>query len=446
MLRSTGRLIASTSSCGPDPNLVVARNGDHQKKDHPNTNEEKKNNQCGAKKKNVPNFVRETTFQMGDAKDAIHSKRTKRKKSTDDATLDDHIQAKRLKLVEQRDEARVLQAQVDEMRARARGLTKRYQQRAANDLLKEADQLEEEVRIRRSMTREHDFERNVVTYLKTYCQRSTVAEYNNKSDAIQAFVKQTDQTKVKQATILDEFLTEMDDAPAKVAMSVRDECVTCAGVKLLLCATKSIMTCPVCGYSVAYLDATSTSTSFDDVVEFSQYSYKRVNHYVMWIALVQGKEAHRVSDDIMQKVMQDLYARQKVTQAQDVTYKRVREALRKLKLRKAYDHVTQITMRISGIRPTRLSAQTEEKLKNMFLQMQPAFQQHAPKTRTNFLSYSYVLYRCFQILKLDHMLDRLVLLKGRDKLEANDAIFRKMSQSLGWPVFDLPPASDTVAG
>ena len=103
-----------------------------------------------------------------------------------------------------------------------------------------------------------------------------------------------------------------------------------------------------------------------------------------------------------------------------------------------------MTARISGVRQPRISAQQEDELKNMFLQLQPAFQKHAPKTRSNFLSYPYVLYRCFQIKGLHHMLDSLTLLKGRDKLVANDATFRRMCDALGWPVFDLPPASETT--
>jgi hypothetical protein len=39
---------------------------------------------------------------------------------------------------------------------------------------------------------------------------------------------------------------------------------------------------------------------------------------------------------------------------------------------------------------------------------------------------------------MNHMLDGLTLLKGKDKLELNDSIFRKMCVDLGWPVFDLP--------
>ena len=57
-----------------------------------------------------------------------------------------------------------------------------------------------------------------------------------------------------------------------------------------------------------------------------------------------------------------------------------------------------------------------------------------------------MLYRSFQILGLHHMLDSITLLKGRDKLEANDAIFRSMCEDLGLPVFDLPPATETMGG
>ena len=180
------------------------------------------------------------------------------------------------------------------------------------------------------------------------------------------------------------------------------------------------------------------------MVEFSQYSYKRVNHYMMWLTLVQGKETHRVTVDILEAVMTDLFERLNVRSTADITQKRVRDSLRHLRLRKAYDHVAQITSRLSGRRPPRISAHVEEQLRNMFLQMQPAFHRHAPKSRTNFLSYSYVLYRCFQILGLHDMLEGITLLKGRDKLEANDAIFRRMCVDLGWPLFDLPPASETV--
>ena len=156
-----------------------------------------------------------------------------------------------------------------------------------------------------------------------------------------------------------------------------------------------------------------------------------MNHFIQWISHCQGKENFEVPQEILNSVMEELY-KQRITNVNDITQRKVREALKQLKLRKCYDHVCQITSRISGKKPLRISTDTEEKLKRMFMKMQPVFEKHAPKSRKNFLSYSYVLYRCFQILGLHHMLDGLTLLKGKEKLALQDEVFMKICQELGW--------------
>lgn len=377
----------------------------------------------------------------------MDAKRTKRlREDYEGLSLDEHINRRRHDLVQARLHVPFLVKESRLLKESTAHMTARWQFRMRADVLRRVDEINREISVRSSMEREHQFESTVVTYLRRYYERRG-ARRNvlSKSDSIQAYVHQTDTTQQHQSSIVDEYLTEMQRAPAKVAMATRDNCPRCEHhPQLLICSSRSIMCCSTCGYSVTYLDATSSSTSFDELVEFSQYSYKRVNHYCMWLTLLQGKESHRVPDDIINAVMVDLYDRAGIRSLDDITQKRVRESLRQLKLRRAYDNVAQITSRLTGRRPTRITPHVEEQLKNMFLQMQPAFHRHAPKSRTNFLSYSYVLYRCFQILGIPEMLDGITLLKGRDKLEANDAIFRKMCVDLGWPVFDLPPASETT--
>ena len=378
----------------------------------------------------------------------MDAKRTKRGRDDSETLgLDELIQRRRNEFVHAREEIPRLQTEAQQIRDRASGMTARWQTRLRVDLLRRATQIDDECVCRASMEREHRFENLVVTYMRRYYQRreSMSRRILSKSDTIQAYVRQTDSTQQMRSRIVDEYLVEMERAPPKVAMSTRDVCPRCDNhPQLLLCSSRSIMRCPSCGYSMTYLDATSSATPFDELVEFSQYSYKRVNHYCMWLALLQGKESHRVDDAVIDQVVTDLYERVGLRSTADVTHRRVRESLRHLRLRRAYDHVAQITSRLTGERPPRIAPQVEEQLRNMFLQMQPAFQRHAPSTRTNFLSYSYVLYRCFQILGVTEMLEGITLLKGRDKLEANDAIFRKMCIDLGWPLFDLPPVSETV--
>lgn len=357
-------------------------------------------------------------------------KRTKRSDQDDPQGLEVHIASKRKELLEARAQVPAMRERVAELRAAMALPARQWEYRRRQDTLREADALEAEANIRASMIREYEFEASVTAYLRTYHQR-----VKGQGSGVAAFVNGADATRQRQDSIVDEFLIENHRAPPRVAMAARDECPRCK-MPLLLLAAKSIMTCSQCGYAITYLDATSSCTSFDEVIDFSSYSYKRINHYTMHLSLVQGKEAHRVPDDIMRSVVAELHPHHSLEQ---VTLPLIRKTLRRLRLRKAYDHAVQIHARLTGTSPPRITPEDEERMKTMFLQMQPAFQKCAPGNRTNFLSYSYVMYRCFQILGLHHMLPSVVLLRGRDKLEANDAIFGLMSKDLGWPIFDLPP-------
>ena len=199
--------------------------------------------------------------------------------------------------------------------------------------------------------------------------------------------------------------------------------------------SKAIIACPSCGYAVTYLDATMSSMSYSDDVEFSSFSYKRINHFNDWLQQVQAKENFEITDEHMQNIMEELY-KQRITSVGQITQKKVREVLKTLKLRKAYEHVAQITCRLTGINPMRIPSDSEETCRLMFIAVQPAFEKHCPKDRKNFLSYSYCLYKFFQLLGYDQFLDSFSLLKGRDKLTKQDEIFKKICEELDWSVLE----------
>ena len=171
--------------------------------------------------------------------------------------------------------------------------------------------------------------------------------------------------------------------------------------------------------------------SYSDDVEFSSFSYKRINHFNEWLQQVQGKENFEIAQPILDAVMAELH-RQRITCTHDITPKKVREVLKILKLRKAYEHVAQITSKLTGTKPLRVPPEAEEMCRLMFIAVQPAFEKHCPKDRKNFLSYSYCLYKFFQLLGYDNFLDSFTLLKGRDKLARQDDIFKKICEELDW--------------
>ena len=53
-----------------------------------------------------------------------------------------------------------------------------------------------------------------------------------------------------------------------------------------------------------------------------------------------------------------------------------------------------------------LSMETESMLRYMFNMIQVPFEKHCPKTRKNFLSYSYTLYKMAQIIGEDEMIEK----------------------------------------
>ena len=73
----------------------------------------------------------------------------------------------------------------------------------------------------------------------------------------------------------------------------------------------------------------------------------------------------------------------------------------------------------------------EEKMKMRFLQIQEPFEIFKGKNRSNFFSYSYIVYKFCQILGYNEFLPKLKLYKDRLKLYEHDKIWNKICEHLG---------------
>jgi hypothetical protein len=124
--------------------------------------------------------------------------------------------------------------------------------------------------------------------------------------------------------------------------------------------------------------------------------------------------------------------KQKITNMADLTYERLRAILKKLRVHKFYEHVAFLLNRLNGRPIPHFSAALEDKLRALFCQIQVPFLKHAPPTRKNFLSYSFVLHKMMELLEQDQFLPSFPFLKSRDKLSAQDAIWKNICAELGW--------------
>jgi hypothetical protein len=164
--------------------------------------------------------------------------------------------------------------------------------------------------------------------------------------------------------------------------------------------------------------------------ETSHYSYKRINHFNEWVSQLQGKESTEISDEVFERILAEIRKERK--DPSKITYNKMREILKKLRYNKYYEHCYYIIYRINGIQAPNFSQELEEKLRSMFKDIQGPFLKHQPKSRKNFLSYSYCLFKMFELLGKDDFLKYFHLLKSREKLHQQDQLWRKICEELGW--------------
>ena len=248
------------------------------------------------------------------------------------------------------------------------------------------------------------------------------------------------QKRALQAALRDEFVVTQlggvrpaatgGDAAASSSAG-KDTCDRC-GVGMLVMASDALLVCPSCSRTRLYVLATSSQTAYgEEVREFTSFSYKRHNHFQDWLNAFQAKESAEVPMDIVERVMAELHCR-RVTSTGGITTKKVREILKDLKLRKYYDHTAQITARITGRPPPRMTPQQEEQCRLMFRAVEASFEVHCPSGRRNFLSYSFCLFKFCELLGWRRFLSCFSLLKGKDKLQRQDQIFKAICADLDW--------------
>lgn len=324
-------------------------------------------------------------------------------------------------------------------------LTSRHQIRLRMDTTKQIDALKKLIAFRESGEEERVFEEKVKPYEETYSTQS-VASVPTKSRGTKRTaslasmrliptkqprlsIEFDDRKEYDQSSIQDEFLNEFEKCAPPLYVMQGDICEKCA-TPMIMMGNDAMLGCQSCGLTRIYIQATSSRIAYGEEVEFSSFSYKRLNHFLEWLATFQAKESTVVPVEIVNQVMEKLHERHVTTDK--ITQRKVREVLKTLKSRKSYDHVPQITARITGKLPPRMTPYQEEQMTLMFQAIQAPFEVHRPFDRRNFLSYSYCLYKFCELCGWDQFLRCFTLLKGRDKLRKQDSIFQKICKELDW--------------
>ena len=270
---------------------------------------------------------------------------------------------------------------------------------------------------------------------RTEVQRHLPVLQNNAS-SLENFVTMTDGQHAKRQDILVRYLEEVEHVPVDVGNingRLETSCSECGG-DLARIQDISALVCMGCGLSKQYLELGMRSISYDEEVSRdtkSQFSYKRLTHLTQWIDSLQAKENTTIPDEVINAVRNE-FKKHRLTSKSDITTQRVKMFLKKLNLSRWYEHTNNIVNLINGAPALRLPQDLEDRLKQMFLEIQHPFEKHRPKNRKNFFSYAYVLYKLCQLLGEDQYLPLFPLLKSVEKLRAQDDIWKNICAMLEW--------------
>jgi hypothetical protein len=145
----------------------------------------------------------------------------------------------------------------------------------------------------------------------------------------------------------------------------------------------------------------------------------------------QAKESTEIPDNVYNLILTEI-SKIKIDNLADLSPKKMRDILKKLRLNSYYEHIPHIINKLNGIPPPTMCREVEERIRCMFKEMEPLFIKYRPHGRKNFLSYNYVMYKCCELLELDEYLECFTLLKARDKLKLQDDIWEKICGDLRW--------------
>jgi hypothetical protein len=233
--------------------------------------------------------------------------------------------------------------------------------------------------------------------------------------------------------LLERYLQKIDPEHAKVTTTIEDPYGMCdrCDREMSFSINEALFFCDQCGYQEFVLIDSDKPSYKDPPREVTYYAYKRINHFNEWLAQFQAKESTEIPEEVFGEIIEEL-KKERISSTEGLKPAKVREILKKLKHTNFYEHVPYILNRLNGKTAPVMSREIEEKLRFMFKEIQSSFVKHCPKTRSNFLSYSYVLYKFCELLELDDYLQCFPLLKNRDKLYNQDKIWGLICSDLQW--------------
>lgn len=208
-------------------------------------------------------------------------------------------------------------------------------------------------------------------------------------------------------------------------------CRGCNQGELIPIDHEGILLCnnSACSKQFKYFAENEKPSYKDPPQEVCFYAYKRINHFREILAQFQAKESTQIPQDILDNILAQI--KKERIDLTHINNKKVKEILKKFGYNKYYEHIPYIKDKL-GIKPPVMSPELEEKLCNLFMEIQRPYAKFCPPDRVNFLNYYYTIYKLCELLEETEFLEYFPMLKDREKRIEQDEIWKKICGELNW--------------
>ena len=317
-----------------------------------------------------------------------------------------------------------------------------------SELLCKIEQLEDTIKRIKSCEDEHEYYIKSLPILSQYYginRNSNVAENkinninkikNDESKSLVDFFNNCKKNREQNVmadndnNIFEEYLRCTMNKNIKKKSSQNQLCPEC-NIEKTLQSSDGHLVCMRCGHSDRVIVDMEKINFKDPFYENKSTGYKRMNHFSELMNQFQAKESTDIQPEIFNSIIHEI-KKQKIINPNELTKKRMRQILKKLELNQYFEHTPFIINHLTGLPPPTITRETEEKLKLMFKEIQEPFKIYRSKDRRNFLNYSFIFHKFFQLLGMDEFLPHFPLLKSHTKLQEQDHLWMQICKHLRW--------------
>ena len=249
--------------------------------------------------------------------------------------------------------------------------------------------------------------------------------------------KKTEELFKNQHNNVEKYLASIDQTYMDVSKYVypTDICQFCHHGEMIPVESEGIMVCNQCAKQVVFLIDNEKPSYKEPPKEACFYAYKRINHFREILAQFQAKETTCIPENVLESIKQQI--KKERIEISQFTDKKAKEIMKKLGFNKYYEHIPFIKDKL-GIKPPVMTPDLEDRLCNLFMEIQGPYAKFCPDDRVNFLNYYYTVYKLCELLGRREFLPFFPMLKDREKRIEQDQIWKQICIELDWEFIATP--------